>query len=56
MSKLKIATLSMGKGSASDVMTALMTGSKAAVVGLWSHESDATIANLITADFREMEL
>ena len=35
-------------------MIASMTGSSADVVGLWSHESDATMAILITMHFLVM--
>ena len=35
-----------------ELMIALITGSSAGVVGLWSHDSDATIAILTTMHLR----
>ncbi len=52
VSKLRIATRSIVNFRPSDVIIASKTGSSVEVVGLWSHESDAIMATLITMHFR----
>ena len=51
VSKLRIATRSTTKGRFMEEMIVSMTGSRADVVGLWSQESDATIAIFTTMHF-----
>ncbi len=52
VSKLRIVTQSMAKVRPKDAVMALSTGSRADVVGLWSQESEATMAILTTMHFR----
>ena len=51
-SKLRIATRSTTNGRLIEQMMASITGSRAEVVGLWSQESEATIAIFTTIHFR----